>query len=121
MARKASRSRPIGGPREAFLAIHWFTYLAQGTDPAVIFLYLDYYLEAGWLDQSEHAWLSTLARGLASRRDGAKWGDFGLDANRLAKNHLRNLRFLDKMFGTTLQHGEAQYLQQTIDTLLQEE
>jgi hypothetical protein len=113
--------RPIGGPREAFLAIHWFTYLAQGTDSAVIFLYLDYYLEAGWLGEAEHQWLTSLAKGLATRRDNVKWADFGLDAGRLAKNHLRNLKFLDKMFGATLQHGEAQYLQQTLDTLLQEE
>lgn len=121
----APRGRFFGpmrsGPREAFLAIHWFTYLSKGTDPAVIYLYLDYYLDAGWLGKAEHEWLEHLARGLASRRDSAKWSDFGLGAERLAKNHLMNLRFLDKLFGTTLQHGEAQYLQQTMDTLLQEE
>ena len=113
--------RMVGGPREAFLAIHWFTHLSQGTDPAVIFLFLDYYRDAGWLGEGEYQWLERLAHGLANRRDNAKWTDFGMDSGRLAKHHLRNLRFLDKLFGATLQYGEAQYLQQTLDTLLQEE
>lgn len=112
--------RPAGGPRETFLAIHWFTYLAEGTDPSIIFVYLDYYHAAGWFGESEFSWLETLARGLARRREGASWSDYGLDARRLAQSHLRNLRVLDKLFGSTLQHGEAQYLQQTLDALLGE-
>ncbi|HUR64295.1 MAG TPA: hypothetical protein VM241_07430 [Candidatus Thermoplasmatota archaeon] len=115
-----SPSRPIGGPRESFLAIHWFTYLAEGTDPSVIFVYLDYYRAAGWFGDAEFSWLESLAHGLARRRPGAAWSDYGLDARRLAHSHLRNLRVLDKLFGATLQHGEAQYLQQTLDALLQE-
>jgi hypothetical protein len=112
--------RPVGGPRETFLAIHWFTYLAEGTDPSVIFCYLDHYRETGWFGPAEHHWLEGLARGLATRKQGATWADYGLDARRLAANHLRNLRVLDKIFGATLQHGEAQYLQQTLDALLGE-
>ncbi|MHB1262509.1 MAG: FlaD/FlaE family flagellar protein [Thermoplasmatota archaeon] len=113
-------SRPVGGPRETFLAIHWYTYLAEGTDPSIIYLYLDYYQNAGWFGAAEFAWLEQLARGLAVRRPGAKWSDYGLDSRRLAQSHLRNLRVLDKLFGATLQHGEAQYLQQTLDALLGE-
>jgi hypothetical protein len=116
-----SPGRPVGGPRETFLAIHWFTYLAEGTDPSVIFVYLDYYHAAGWFGEAEFAWLESLARGLARRREGSGWADYGLDAKRLAHSHLRNLRVLDKLFGATLQHGEAQYLQQTLDALLLEE
>ncbi|MCA1811611.1 MAG: hypothetical protein LC623_06330, partial [Halobacteriales archaeon] len=112
--------RPVGGPRETFLAIHWFTYLAQGTDPSIIFLYLDYYHAAGWFGPAEHHWLEGLARGLATPRTGTTWASYGLDARRLAESHLRNLRVLDKLFGATLQHGEAQYLQQTLDALLGE-
>jgi hypothetical protein len=113
-----SPSRPAGGPRETFLAIHWFTYLAEGTDPSIIFVYLDYYRAAGWFGETEFSWLENLARGLARRRAGAAWSDYGLDAKRLAQSHLRNLRVLDKLFGATLQYGEAQYLQQTLDALL---
>jgi len=112
--------RAVGGPRETFLAIHWFTYLAEGTDPSVIFLYLDYYRDAGWFGPAEHQWLEGLAKGLATRREKANWSDYGLDARRLAQVHLRNLRVLDKLFGATLQYGEAQYLQQTLDALLGE-
>jgi hypothetical protein len=114
-------TRMVGGPRETFLAIHWFTYLAQGTDPSVIFLYVDYYRQAGWYGEAEHAWLDRLAQGLATRRASAKWSDYGLDAKRLAHSHLRNLRVLDKLFGATLQYGEAQYLQQTLDALLEDD
>ena len=112
-------SRAAGGPREAFLAIHWFTYLSQGTDPSVIFAYLDYYRSNHWLTTHQHTWLESLASGLAHRKTNAQWSDYGLSVERLAQNHLRNLRFLDKLFGTTLQYGEAQYLQQPLDVLLQ--
>jgi archaellum component FlaD/FlaE len=115
-----SRGRPSSA-REAFLAMHWFRYLSEGTDPAVIFVYLDYYRNVGWLDSASHDWLSRLAEGVATRREKASWKEFGMDVNRLAKSHLRNLRFLDKLLGTTLQHGEAEYLQQTVDMLLMEE
>ncbi|MEA3203723.1 MAG: hypothetical protein QOI63_1402, partial [Thermoplasmata archaeon] len=110
----------VGGPREAFLAIHWLTSLGQGTDASVLFLYLDHYRQVGWLDAAQHAWLDGLASGLAGRTGKTAWSDYGLGIQHLAQAHLRNLRCLDKIFGSTLQHGEAQYLQQTLDLLLQE-
>lgn len=109
-----------GGAREAFLAMHWFTYLSEGTDPAIIFQYLDYYHFVGWLDDESHSWLCRLAQGVAKRKKDATWNDFGMDLKRLSANHLRNLRFLDKLLGTTLQHGEADYLRQTVDMLLED-
>lgn len=115
------KQKKAANPRESFLAMHWFTYLSEGTSPSIIFLYLDYYKYVGWIDDETHDWLSKLAEGVASRKQGASWEDFGLDVNKLAGNHMRNLRFIDKLLGTTLQHGEADYLRQTVDMLLMED
>ena len=117
---QARGASSLGGPREAYLAMNWFTYLSQGTDSAVIFLYLDYYRYAGWIDEDSHAWLHRLAEGVGTPRPGSKWEDFGMEAKRLTECHLRNLKFLDKLLGTTLQHGEADYLQQTLAMLLED-
>ncbi len=115
------KQKKAANPRESFLAMHWFTYLSEGTSPSIIFLYLDYYKYVGWIDDETHDWLSKLAEGVASRKKGASWEDFGLDVNKLAGSHMRNLRFIDKLLGTTLQHGEADYLRQTVDMLLMED
>ncbi len=115
------KKRSTANAREAFLAMHWFTYLSEGTNPSIIFLYLDYYRYVGWIDEDAYQWLWKLGEGLATPKEGAAWKDFGLDVQRLSSQHLRNLRFIDKLLGTTLQHGEADYLRQTTDMLLMED
>ncbi len=116
-----SKKQHAANARESFLAMHWFTYLSEGTNPSIIFLYLDYYRYVGWIDEESYQWLWKLAEGVASPKQGAEWADFGMDVQQLSSRHLRNLRFIDKLLGTTLQHGEADYLRQTADMLLMEE
>lgn len=106
------------GVRETFLVMTWFEHLIGKKDPAVLYVYLDYYHEIGWLSSEAHGWMVQLARGVGQRQEGADWAGFGLKPTDLMKTHMASLRFFDFLFRINLDRSEERDLQKKLGDIL---